>query len=163
MTSATDGGRVITTYPKNQALRAPAHIAKSGREVNRAHARLDQDESTLSQHTAQIATANTNIATNTTNIATNTTDITANTTAITAVNTGSGGTAQENFLGSLQQMSFMGNESGSGVGMLSYSGASGWNNSAVDDYNALNTAFNNLVGAFNILLSELQAGKFMNP
>ena len=108
-------------------------------------ARLDQDESTLSQHTAQIATANTNIATNTTNIATNTTDITANTTAITAVNTGSGGTAQENFLGQLTQLANFGLNATGGWTTTGALAAGTWDNSHA-------TA---LVGFMNAVFADL--------
>lgn len=73
----------MTTFPRAPAQKVPHQVAETARQVTRAHARLDQDESTLSQQASQIAAA---------------------ATAISAVNTGTGGTTQENFLGSLTQV-----------------------------------------------------------
>lgn len=70
----------MTTYPKPPALRAPIAIADHGRQVQRAHARLDQVESTQNQQVTQIAN---------------------NTTAIGAVTSGTGGTTAQDFLGKL--------------------------------------------------------------
>lgn len=148
----------MTTFPKHQAARAPAVIAKSSREVTRAHARLDQDESTLSQHTAQITTANTNIA--------------ANTTAISAVNTGSGGTTQENFLGSLGQMSHItdGSPTAAGPwtdgGVLQGGPTTYWTATAADALigwmNDVDNDLSTLFSLFGDLLTELQNSKYMN-
>jgi hypothetical protein len=158
----------VTTFPKHPAMKAPHNFAETGRQTTRAHARLDQAESTQSKHTSQITTANTNIATNTSNI-------TANTTAINAVNTGSGGTSHENFLGTIGQMGHETDASGpyshSGIGTVSHISSaptqSDFNN-LVDDYNATNTAFNNavdglnaLVVSFNTLLGKLQTENYM--
>ena len=155
----------MTTFPRNQVVRAPAAIAKSTREVTRAHSRLDQDESTLSQHTAQIAT-------NAANITTAQTDTNANTTAIAAVNTGSGGTAQENFLGSLGQMSHITDGSPTATGPWSDSGVlqggptTYWTATAADALigwmNNVDNDISTLFSLFGDLLTELQNSKFMN-
>ena len=36
----------MTTFPKHPAMKAPHMFAETGRQVTRAHARLDQDEIT---------------------------------------------------------------------------------------------------------------------
>jgi hypothetical protein len=112
--------------------------------VTRAHSRLDTVESKQSKQTADITTANTNIATNTT--------------SITALGTRLGGNTQETYLGTLGQMSPIGDASYSGVGTLGHVSAPPSEtdfNGLIDDYNALNTAYHDLVTRFNTLLGEL--------
>ena len=97
-----------------------------------------------SKQTSNIATANTNIATNAT--------------SITALGTRLGGNTQETYLGSLGQMAPIGNASYSGIGTLGHVSAPPSEtdfNGLIDDYNALNTAYHDLVTRFNTLLSEL--------
>ena len=96
---------------------------------------------------------------------TNTTNITANTTAITAVNTGSGGSTQENFLGSLNQAVAPSNPAHSGIGMIGHIGAaptqSDFNN-LVDDYNATNSCLNNVVDTVATLISRLDGTNILH-
>jgi hypothetical protein len=77
---------------------------------------------------------------------TNTTHITANTTAITAVNTGSGGSAQENFLGSLTQLANFGLNATGGWSTSGVLGAGTWDSAHA-------TA---LVGFMNAVFADLQ-------
>lgn len=152
----------MTTYPGRPDLKAPRTIADHGRQVTRAHARLDNVESIQSKQTADIAT---------------------NTTAIGAVSGGTGGTAEQNFLGLLAvaavgsvaggdstQADFLGNLaelanqgaiSSTGVGTISGSGAV--NNITNAEFNAVNTQLNSLITSYNALLSHLQSNGFMTP
>jgi hypothetical protein len=150
-------------------MKAAATVAQNGRDATRAHARLDQVESTQSQHSGQIATANTGIAANSTAITANTTaittantNITTNATNLSATDSRLGGTSQETFLGTLGQMAVISSAFNSGIGTLSHGGASGWNDSAVDDFNALNSSFAGLVTLFNELITELVNQGYMN-
>lgn len=151
----------MTTFPKHPATKAAASIADHGRQVTRAHARLDQDESTLSQHAAQITTANANIATNTTAIATTNTNVTANTTAITttnttlsALNTRLGGSSQETFLGTLVQANAPGSASHTGIGTITGTPTD-------TEFNAVNSDVNDLADLLNALIGRLQASNIL--
>ena len=101
-------------HPGNPVTRFATTIAGHARQITRAHTRLDSTQSTVGQHTAQIATANANIATNTANITTNTTNIATGVTNLAALNTRLGGTAVENFLGTLSQMLVYSQSNGGG-------------------------------------------------
>ena len=79
----------MTQFPGDPSTAVARIIKEHHKKITRIEARLDQGESNRSKDASDIAT--------------NTTDITANTTAITAVNGGTGGTAEENFLGKLAQ------------------------------------------------------------
>ena len=133
----------MTTFPKAQAQRPAAAIAKSTRETTRAHARLDAVESVQSKQTTDIATGVSTLA---------------------AVETRLGGSTQETYLGTLGQMSSISAASFSGIGTLSHIGAaptqSDFNN-LIDDYNALNSAYHGAVTQFNLLLTELVNQNYM--
>jgi hypothetical protein len=131
-----------TTYPRAQAKKPAAAIADHGRQVTRAHARLDQVESTQSLQNTQISTAQT--------------DITSNTTAINAVNTGSGGTSQENFLGNLSKMAHY-TETASG-GWTSGGAILG---SSQIDAAVLVGWMNDVSADIAAILSRLEGGNFM--
>lgn len=133
----------MTRFPKPPAVKAPTAIASNGREATRAHARLDNVESVQSQQTSQIATGVTNLA---------------------AVETRLGGGTHETYLGTLTKMGHIGGAAGgfshSGIGTISTAPTAA-------EYNALNTAFNNLVdgvnnlvATFNGLLNELQTSNY---
>lgn len=83
----------------------------------------------------------------------------SNTTAVNAVNTGSGGTTRENFLGGLTVLANQGSISTTGVGTISGSGAV--NNITNAEFNSVNTQLNSLISSYNALLAHLQANGFM--
>jgi hypothetical protein len=140
----------VTSFPKNPAVKAAASIADHGRQVTRAHARLDQVESTNSQQASQITTANTAITANTTAITANTTAITTANTTAAALDTRLGGSSQETFLGSLNQATAPSNPAHSGIGTIS--------GTPTDvEYNATNSCLNNLVDTVATLISRLDA------
>lgn len=151
----------MTTYPKPAVSRAPAAIADHGRQVTRAHARLDNVESVQSKATSDISTNAANTATNTTHIATNTTAITtANTniatqaTSLTALDSRLGGSAQETFLGSLNQAAVPGSASHTGIGTIS-------GTPTAAEYNATNDDVNNIADLLNALIGRLQASNIL--
>lgn len=98
----------MTSYPKAPAAKPAAAIADHGRQVTRAHARLDQVESVQSKQTSDISTNAAATATNTTAIATTNTNVTTQGTDLAALETRLGGNAQETFLGSLNQLANFG-------------------------------------------------------
>ena len=91
----------MTSFPKAPAQKAAASIADHGRQVTRAHARLDEVESVQSKQTSDISTNAAATATNTTAIATGATNLTALETLL-------GGTGQETFLGTINQLANFG-------------------------------------------------------
>lgn len=145
-------------FPGDPATAVARIIKEHHKKITRIEARLDQGESNRSKDS--------------TDIASNTTSITSNTTAITAVNTGSGGTTQENFLGSLGEMSHIANGSPTAGGPWSDSGVlqggptTYWTATAADALIAwMNDVDNDLQNLYNLvgdLLTELQNSKFMN-
>jgi hypothetical protein len=138
----------VTTFPKAQAARPAAAIAKSAREVTRAHARLDSAESVQSLQATQISTANTNITTANSNIS-------MNATAIAAINTRLG-MANMAFLATLGQMSHY-NETAMGGWT---SGGSILGSSQIDA--AVLVAWMNQVAAdIGVILTRLQSEGFM--
>jgi hypothetical protein len=98
----------VTTYPKAPAQKPAAVIADAGRQVTRAHARLDQVESTQSKQTSDISTNATNTATAQTTATTAQTTANTATTTLTALDARLGGSSQETFLGSLSQIANFG-------------------------------------------------------
>lgn len=145
----------MTSYPKAPAAKPAAAIADHGRQVTRAHARLDQVESTQSKQTSDISTNATATATNTTAIATTNTNVTTQTTNLTALDTRLGGSSQETFLGSLNQAAAPSNPAHSGIGTIS--------GTPTDvEFNALNTAFNNAVDTIATLISRLDATNILH-
>ena len=125
-------------------------MAQHGRDVTRAHARLDQVESVQSKQTSDISANAAATATNTTAIATTNTNVTTQTTNLTNLDSRLGGSAQETFLGTLQQATAPSNPAHSGVGTIS--------GTPTDvEFNALNTAFNNAVDTIATLISRLDA------
>ena len=138
----------MTTFPKAQAAKPAAAIAKSARENTRAHARLDQVESTSSKQTA-------NIATNATNITTANSNIAMNTAAIAAINTRLG-TANMAFLETLGQMS-----------RYTETAAPGWtaggaiNGSSQIDTTVLTNWMNDVSADIAAILSRLRGENYM--
>ena len=90
----------MVAYPKDPAEQVARVIKDHKKRLIRIEARLDQAGSSRSKERPDISTAKTNI--------------TAAQTAITAVNTGSGGTTQENFLGNLSQVTAVSPTNGGG-------------------------------------------------
>jgi len=150
----------VTTFPKHPAMKAAATVADHGRQVTRAHARLDQVESTQSKQTSDITANAAATATNTTAIATTNTNVTTQTTNLTNLDSRLGGSTQETFLGSLNQAVAPSNPAHSGIGSIGHIGAaptqSDFNN-LVDDYNATNSCLNNLVDTVATMISRMDA------
>jgi hypothetical protein len=149
------------TYPKDPSQAVARVIKEHHKKITRIEARLDQAQSDRSKDAS---------------------DITANTTAITAIGTGTGGTAEQNFLGlfaqaavaspaagdsaqadflgNLAQMANIANASTTGIGVLT-AGGTGWTTTQVGYINTINTTLNALVNLVNSLLSEEQSGNYM--
>jgi hypothetical protein len=144
----------VTSYPKAPAAKPAAIIADAGRQVTRAHARLDEVESKQSKQTSDISTNAAATATNTTAIATTNTNVTTQTTNLTALDTRLGGSAQETYLGTLRQATAPSNPAHSGIGTISGTPTD-------TEFNALNTAFNNAVDTIATLLSRLGASNIL--
>ena len=138
----------MTTFPKAPMVRAPAAIADNGRQATRAHARLDSVESVQSKQSADISTAQT--------------DTNANTTAIAAINTGTGGTTHENFLGTISKASHV-NETNSGGwttgGALNGGASQFWDNTHAA---ALVPWMNQVNADIGNIISALQAAGLMS-
>lgn len=125
----------MTTFPRSPAQKVPHQVAETARQVNRAHARLDQVESTSSKQTSDTA---------------------ANTTSVHAINTGSGGSTQENFLGSISEAAH-----------VTETNAGGWtpggalNGSGSVDMTRLTTWMNQVNTDIGNIISALRAAGLM--
>jgi hypothetical protein len=132
----------MVAYPKDPADQVARVIKDHKKRLTRIEARLDQAQSDGSKYAGQIATADTNI--------------TAAQTAITAVNTGSGGTTQENFLGSLSKMAHYTETALGGW----TSGGSILGSSQIDT-TVLTDWMNDVSADIATILSRLEGGNFM--
>lgn len=151
----------MTTFPRHPAQKAPAAIADHGRQVTRAHARLDEVESVQSKQTNDISTNAAATATNTSAIATANTNITTaqtgvntNATNLSATDSRLGGSSHETYLGTLIQATAPGTPSHSGVGTVS-------GTVTAAEYNSLNTAYNNCADTVTALIGRLQASNIL--
>ena len=131
-------------------MRGPAAVAEHGRQVQRAHARLDQVESTTSKQTSDISTNATNITTANTNIA-------LNTTAIAAINTRLGA-ANMAFLATIGQMSHYNETATGGWTTGGALGAGTWD---ATHANALVTWMDQVTADIGAILSRLTGENYM--